>query len=599
MSDASETGVARDTSTLDDPVTGAQTDDSTVGAGTATARTTAQTADRTTERTTEPPERTPSPAGSRIAFLATALAVVVAGAGFGVLLPAVGVVLGGAALWPALRLLRDPDGLVATVADAVDTSEAAVERAEHEGVADQSDRATTVDRPEHRSALARGLAAVVVGLTFGTSVALLAGSPAYVLAFVGGVGASATVTLGAVAVGAVALNATVGVGPTGSGGANGVLAGPTGDDGVLAGPTGDDGVLAKATTPALGAVVAVTTAVTVFAGGGAVVVTGGQFLLDSGPLSPLATALVLQLVAVGVGVTVPLLDSAFEDLLGGERYERPAALDWLSRAPSEVPRWYWLALFLQVTAVANGVALPTTALTTGLAGVVVGQLLPLGALALGTLAATVVAGWVVKSFTVAAVGEDGPLAVRTLATLVPVAAVVWTLVLAVPSAEPLIAPVATPVGVAVALGAVRATGDGIWAVSRLGVLPERAGGFAVAAGATVAVGLVAAFAGGPAAAVYVAVAAALVTWYAGELGTGLGHHLGREADTTTGEVAHAVAVSLVVGAATLVVSLVTYVGGPPAWLPDGASAATAVAGLAVAALAVVARVTVGRSLEES
>lgn len=577
MSDASETGVVRAASASDDlashdAATAAETDDT-----------------GTTDRTTEPPETTPSPTGSRIAFLATALAVVVAGAGFGVLLPALGVVLGGAALWPALRWLRDTDRFVASVASAVDTGPADVDRSEGAPAAARSRRVAAVGRPERRSALASGLAATVVGLTFGTGVALLAGSPAYVLAFVGGVGASATVTLGAVAVGAVALNATVGLGPTGSRDASD----------VLAGPTGDDGVLANATTPALGAVVAVTTAVTVFAGGGALVVTGGQFLLDSGPVSPLATALVLQLVAVGLGLIGPLLDSAFEDLLGGERYERPAALDWLSRAPSEVPRWYWLALFLQVTAVANGVALPTAALTTGLAGVVVGQLLPLGALALATLAATVVAGWVVKSFTVAAVGEDGPLAVRTLATLVPIAAVMWALVLAVPSAEPLIAPVATPVGVAVALGAVRATGDGIWAVSRLGILPERAGGFAVAAATTVSVGVVAAFAGGPAAAVYVAVAAALVAWYAGELGTGLGHHLGREADTTTGEVAHAVGVSLVVAAATLVVSLVSYVGGPPAWLPDGAAAATAVAGLAVAALAVVARVTVGRSLEES
>lgn len=503
--------------------------------------------------TTPQPETGATRTGSGVALIATALAVAVVGFGVGVGAPAAVAAVGGALLWPTARWETDDGWLRDRVTDAV-------------GTPDDDTRTLT--------AAAATAVAVVHGLTAGLALTALAGPVAFVLLFVGGLAETATVVVGAFAVSAVALEGAVGFDRS--------------DDLWAV----DDGLLARLTNPLLGLTVAgvtLTTVVIALAAGG----VGAADWLAAGGVGPFGLAVLLQATALGLALLAPHVERSLSALVGPDRFESPALLSALGRAPEEVPRGYWLALGAQVLLVWSGFGLPAV-WPGGVVGFVLGGVLPGVAVAALALALTVVGVWGLVAFVLAASGDDGPFVVRTVASFLPAAA--GTLLVTVPLSfqTPYVAAVTVPLGIGVGAVGVRLGGHLLSLAARFGPLTGNTAGFGIGAGLVATLAPTAALSGAPAPTVYVAVAAALACWYAGELAAGLGTALGRDADTAAGEAAHAVGLGVVLVGALAVVTGLTYFLSVPAGLAAGPQTAAAVVLLVVAAATVVARETVVR-----
>jgi hypothetical protein len=536
--------------------------------------TTGSGSNATDAETTRVPRTAASPVGGGIAVAATVLAVLAVGVAAGIGGPTAVLALGAPLLWLGLRWHRDDSGLRDWVAAALNDTDPSQE-SDALSQDDRSDESAVAVR--RHTAVVTSLSAVTAGLTFGGAVTAFTAPVAYVLMFVGGLAESLTVTLGAVAVAASVLEASVGT--TGA------------DRGV------PDGLLSRATNPVLGATVAGVTLLAVVVALGAVGLAAGRWLFAGGAVSPFPLVVVLQIGVVALALLLPRVERALEDLLGPDRYESPAVADWLGRTPDEIPATYWAVLTVQVAAVWGGfvfVSWPTAGLG-GLLATAFGVVLPLALTAVVGLALAVVGGWALQRFVVVASGTDGPAAVRTVAAVPPLVGGVWLIVTQLPFTAGTVTAIAVPLGVAIAVTGFGVGTHALSAAAHLGPFSDRAAGFGVAASLVVSLALTTALTGGAPVAVYLAVAAALATWYSGELAAGLGRGLGRGADTTAGEAAHAAALGLVLLATVVVVTGLTYFAGVPRGLFAGARPAAAVVFLAVAVLAVAARETVTRS----
>lgn len=524
--------------------------------------------------TTRPPEAGPTRTGSLVALLVTTLAVVAAGFGVGVGAPAAAVAVGGALLWPAARWHVDDRRLRELVAGAVVDDEPAV--GDKPTVGDDgptvSDESAAASRVGDRTVASAAATAAVRGGTFGLSLAGVVLPVAYVWLFVGGVAETIVVAGGAVAVGAVALEAGVGFG--------------TGTErwGV------SDGLLSEATNPLLGLTVAAVTlgtvAVAVVAGGAAL----GEWILAVG-IGPFTLAVLLQSAVLVLALLAPFVDRALSRLLGPDRFETPALFDRLARRPEEVPHGFVAGLGLQLFLLWSGVGQPGW--PGGVAAAVFGVVVPLLAVGTVALAAVVVGGWGLVEFVLAASGDDGPFVVETLVAILPTAIGTAAVVSLLPFSATAVGVVAVPLGIGLGTIGFRLSGHVLSSIARFGPFGDDAAGFGIASVAVVGVGMTAALTGAPPLAVYVPVAAALAAWYAGELAAGLGRGLGRDAETAAGEAAHAVGLGVVLLAALAVVTALTYFVSVPTGLA-GPRTATAVVFLVVAAGAVTLRETVAR-----
>ena len=511
--------------------------------------------------TTRPPEAGPTRTGSLVALLVTTLAVVAAGFGVGVGAPAAAVAVGGALLWPAARWHVDDRRLRELVADAVGD--------DGPTVGDESAAASEV---RDRTVASAAATATVRGGTFGLALTGVVLPVAYVWLFVGGVAETVVVTGGAVAVGAVALEAGVGFGAG------------TERWGV------SDGLLSEATNPLLGLTVAAVTlgtvAVAVVAGGAAL----GEWILAVG-VGPFTLAVLLQLAVLVLALLAPFVDRALSRLLGPDRFETPTLFDRLARRPEEVPRGFVAGLGLQLFLLWSGVGQPVW--PGGVAAVVFGVVVPLLAVGTVALAAVVVGGWGLVEFVLAASGDDGPFVVETLAAILPTAIGTAAVVSLLSFSATAVGVVAVPLGIGLGTIGFRLSGHVLSSIARFGPFGDDAAGFGIASVVVVGVGMTAALTGAPPLAVYVPVAAALAAWYAGELAAGLGRGLGREAETAAGEAAHAVGLGVVLLAALAVVTALTYFVSVPTGLA-GPRTTVAVVFLVVAAGAVALRETVAR-----
>lgn len=506
--------------------------------------------------TTRPPDAGPTRTGSLVALLATTLAVVVAGFGVGVGAPAAAVAVGGALLWPAARWHVDDRQLRELVADAV--------------VDDSVSDTTATDEIRDQTVASAAATATVRGATFGLAMVGVLLPVAYVALFVGGVAETVVVTGGAVAVAAVALEAGVGFGTGG------------GQWGI------PGGLFSRTTNPLLGVTVGGVTlgtvVVAVVAGSAAL----GEWVLAVG-VGPFALAVLLQLAVVALALLAPFVGRALTRLLGPDRFDPPATFERFGRAPDEIPREYVVALGVQLFLLWSGVGF--LGWPTGVAAAVFGVGLPLLAVAAVAAAALVVGLWGLVEFVLAASGDDGPFVVETLAAFLPVVLGTLALVSLLPFLTSPANVVAVPIGIGVGTIGFRFGGHALSILARFGPFGDDAAGFGVASVAVVGLALTAVAAGAPPVAVYVPVAAALAVWYAGELAAGLGRGLGRDAETTAGETAHAVGLTAVLLAALAVVTGLTYFASVPAGLA-GPQTTAAVVFLVVAATAVVVRETV-------
>jgi hypothetical protein len=549
------------------------------------------------------PETAPSPSGGVTAFLAVSLGVLAVsaaagaigdpGAGDGTLLgavgAAVGVILGGALSWLAIRWWSDGDTLLARMAESV---------GEDEDARQNSGWSRNRERPQNteitvveQSVRTVTAANVLLGLVFGSAVALVTVSVGYTLSHWSGPLVPTVTILGAMAILAVVLDGTVGIDTAYDGTNRGDTGAQTETSGVLGtanGSTLDSATAGLLGVTILGIVVGIFATLGTF--GGAL---AGQWVLASPPLSPFALVVVLQILVVLLALTLPYVTEALEDILGPERYEPPAIAAWLERSPHEIPERYWQALAAQLgILLLFGDALSWYGLSSLLGGgrtlaLVAGKLLPLGLVAVLLLAGLVVLGWFGHLLVLAATGEHGPLVVRSVAAVVPVivavAGLLWTL-------PPLYETAVTlPLGVGAAAVGYRFFVFLLAAVAGSKPFPDQAAGFALAAVLLAGLAVITAFAGGAPLAVYVAVATALLVWYAGSFAAEVGGHLGRAADTATAEGIHAVTLAGVVGTALTLVSVVTYLVGIPRGLFGGSRAVTAAVFLLVAALAVIGR----------
>ncbi len=288
--------------------------------------TTGSKSNATDAETTRVPQTAASPVGGGIAVAATVLAVLAVGVAAGIGGPTAVLALGAPLLWLGLWWHRDDSGLRDWVAAALDDTDPSQEsdalspQQPDPPSTQQPDALSQDDRSDEsavavrrHTAVVTSLSAVTAGLTFGGAVTAFTAPVAYVLMFVGGLAESLTVTLGAVAVAASVLEASVGT--TGA------------DRGV------PDGLLSRATNPVLGATVAGVTLLAVVVALGAVGLAAGRWLFAGGAVSPFPLVVVLQIGVVALALLLPRVERALEDLLGPDRYESPAVADWLGRTP--------------------------------------------------------------------------------------------------------------------------------------------------------------------------------------------------------------------------------------------------------------------------
>ncbi|MFC7071453.1 hypothetical protein ACFQL9_17545, partial [Halobaculum lipolyticum] len=322
--------------------------------------------------------------------------------------------------------------------------------------------------------------------------------------------------------------------------------------------------------------------------------------------SVLVALLALQLTGLAAALLLAPAIRTLERLLGPDRYRPPAVAAAAALRVRDVPRWYWVALLVQLVVVPGlgdpfaGVLYRVPVVAPAVELLLDGGLLAgLGLLVALGLAAVVVAGRL-QALGADDAGEDPGDAARAAAPAAP--GVTVLLVSAAAAAAGFGGPVVPGVGTSVAYSSwllVVAAPVGVFALVRAaatltgdpafeGVLPDRGAGFALAAGAGLA-GTIAAGVGGAAPpAVFAGVALALVAWSAGETAAGLGAQLGRDADTAATEYAR-VAGPVGVGVlAALALSAVAYLGPPVAVTPDRAAPALLL--LFVALLALTARI---------
>ncbi|MFC7097727.1 DUF7519 family protein [Halobaculum marinum] len=320
----------------------------------------------------------------------------------------------------------------------------------------------------------------------------------------------------------------------------------------------------------------------------------------------LVALVALQVVGLAAALLLGPATRTLRRLLGPDRYRPPPVAEAAALRVRDVPRWYWVALLVQVVVVPGlGDPLGWLLYRVPVVGPASRLLLDGGLLAgLGLLVALglacVVAAGRLQSLVVDVAGEDpgGALGAAAPAALGVGVLVVSAGAAAVGAVGPTVPVVGAPVAYSSWLLVVAApvsvfalvrvtsllTGDPAFA----GIVPEHGAGFALASGAVVA-GAVAAGVGGAAPpAVFAGVALALVTWGAGEHAAGLGAHLGRDAATEPVEYARTVGLVAVGLVAVLVLSAVAYLGPPIAVAPERAAVALLL--LLVALLALTVRV---------
>lgn len=483
-----------------------------------------------------PPESSPSPTGSGVAFVALVVASLALAASVDPVVAASVVVsaVGGGLLWASLRGLRGD---------------------------------------------ARSTALGGVGIAVATF--LLPGGPALLLALGGGYAASALVACSAVAFLLVACEGAVGLRTAAT-----TLRTPLAV--AAAAPIATLVVLAPTMSLGGAALDAVAVAFGRLLGGSLVVVI-----------------VVLQVAGLAAALLLPHATATLERLLGPDRYQPPAVVRAAALRPTDVPKWYWIALLAQA-AFAPGIRVPavTVLYTVPTAGPVFRALLDDGLLAgsamlvAGSLA-LVVLGGMVQSAVVRAVGEDP--AKRVLTAAPAVLGVATLLVTALAEAVGAGGPTLAGTGVSLAYtgwlfvaGAPIAAFATVQVVATLtgdaafdGLVPDHGPGFALAATAGVGAAVAGSVAGANPIAVVGAVALALVAWGTGEHAAGLGRQLGRDADTTTVEYVRATGLLAVGAAATLGCAALAYLG-PPLSV-GGDRALVALAFLLVALVTLTAR----------
>lgn len=506
-----------------------------------------------------PPETTPSPVGGVVAFAAVAVVAVAVGSVFDIVGLVVPTVLGGVALWLAIRWHVGDETLQNRVGTGGD------------------------DLRDHtaRTVLATES---VVGLTLGTAIGLLICPAAYAVLYVGGSAVTVEILVTA-AVSTVVLAGTLGS-PADDSRSPGIQQVLGGTFDKLVGVT----VVGLVTVGAFGAL-------GLILAGSTVVFVETTTLLSSGygGLEDLELLLVLQLLVLAVVLVIPRAVGTATEILHGGRRNLPAAVAWLDELPGAISTWYWGVLGAQLVLVLSGIEVPVLSAFTAVSGTVgtvvtmlLGTVVPLALLAVLGVAGAVVLGGFFYNFLVES-DSAGPVVTRLVAAHVPMTVAVAFLLRPLPSSNVPFRLFRIVIGVVLLSHAFSLCLYALVAFAKREPVFDHATWYGYASVLTLSLAFAAYLKSATPLLVYVALAAGLLVWYVGETATELGEQLGRTADTASGEATHAVALGAVLAVAVAVVSVVSYGVSLPTDILGDTRSVAAVVLLSVAALAVIAR----------